>query len=61
MTDPVRPKTGALRWRDVDVRAYKQDASAPFRDVTRQVLFDDPAPTRALAEVLIARTRGATL
>ena len=23
--------------------AYKQDGAAPFRDVTRQVLFDDPA------------------
>jgi len=43
MTDPVRPKTGTLRWRHVDVRAYKQDPAVPYRDVTRQVLFDDPA------------------
>ena len=43
MTDPVRPKTGTLRWRHVEVRAYKQDPSVPYRDVTRQVLFDDPA------------------
>ena len=43
MPDPVRPQTDTLRWRNVDVLAYKQDAAAPFRDVTRQVLFDDPA------------------
>jgi quercetin dioxygenase-like cupin family protein len=43
MTDPVRPKTGTLRWRHVEVRAYKQDPAVPYRDVTRQVLFDDPA------------------
>ena len=40
---PHRPQTGALRWRDVDVLAYKEEGSAPFRAVTRQVLFDDPA------------------
>lgn len=43
MSEPVRPKTGTLRWRDVDVRAYNQDPHVPYRDVTRQVLFDDPA------------------
>ena len=42
-TAPHRPKTAAARWRDVDVREYKAEGSAPFRDVTRQVLFDDPA------------------
>ena len=42
-TAPHRPKTAAARWRDVDVREYKAEDSAPFRDVTRQVLFDDPA------------------
>ena len=31
------------RWADVDVTAYKAEGSAPFRDVTRQVLFDDDA------------------
>jgi mannose-6-phosphate isomerase-like protein (cupin superfamily) len=34
------PWTGE-RWEDVDVLAYKAEGSAPFRDVTRQVLFDD--------------------
>lgn len=43
MTDPVRTTTGPLRWRGVDVLAYKQEPGVPFRDVTRQVLFDDPA------------------
>ncbi|HEX4884156.1 MAG TPA: cupin domain-containing protein [Casimicrobiaceae bacterium] len=43
MTAPVRPTIDTLRWRDVDVLAYKQDPGVPFRDVTRQVLFDDPA------------------
>jgi quercetin dioxygenase-like cupin family protein len=30
------------RWRDVELMAYKQDDAAPFRDVTRQLLFSDP-------------------
>ena len=41
---PHRPQTGALRWRDVDVLAYKEEGSAPFRAVTRQVLFDAQDP-----------------
>ena len=39
---PVRPQQGALRWRDVEVLSYKREGAAPFRDVTRQVLFDLP-------------------
>ncbi len=27
----------------MDVREYKAEGSAPFREVTRQILFDDPA------------------
>lgn len=42
-TTPFRPKIGPARWREIDVREYKAEGSAPFRDVTRQVLFDDPA------------------
>jgi quercetin dioxygenase-like cupin family protein len=38
-----RARTGEGRWQDVAVLEYKQDGSAPFRDVTRQVLFEDPA------------------
>ncbi|HET9338607.1 MAG TPA: cupin domain-containing protein [Casimicrobiaceae bacterium] len=42
---PPRPDAGAhvpgaaYRWEAVDLAAYKSDASAPFRDVTRQTLF----------------------
>ena len=38
-----RRHIGPMRWRNVDVLDYKRAGSAPFRDVTRQVLFDDPA------------------
>jgi len=36
----VRRHTGGFRWEDVDVLAYKQEGAAPFKDVTRQVLFE---------------------
>jgi quercetin dioxygenase-like cupin family protein len=42
-TPPFRQKIGPSHWREVDVREYKAEGSAPFREVTRQVLFDDPA------------------
>jgi quercetin dioxygenase-like cupin family protein len=38
-----RAHDGDFHWQDVPVLAYKHAGSAPFRDVTRQVLFDDPA------------------
>jgi len=38
----VRPYSGAYRWDSVDVLAYKEEGAAPFRAVTRQVLFHDP-------------------
>ena len=41
--DPHRAHAAPSRWDAVDVLAYKQDGAAPFRNVTRQVLFDDPA------------------
>ena len=40
---PHRRQTAELRWLDVDVLEYKEEGSAPFRAVTRQVLFDDAA------------------
>ncbi len=44
MTAPIyRKHATPMRWDGVDVLAYKRDAASPFRDVTRQVLFDDPA------------------
>lgn len=36
----VRRHRGDYRWDSVDVLRYKDEGSAPFRDVTRQVLFD---------------------
>ncbi|HYC37933.1 MAG TPA: cupin domain-containing protein [Usitatibacter sp.] len=39
----VRKHTGDFHWEGVNVLAYKQEGSAPFRDVTRQVLFEDGA------------------
>jgi len=37
-----RPSTGAGRWEGVDEHAYKEEGSAPFRAITRRVLFGDP-------------------
>ncbi len=42
-TAPFRPQAGPLRWRDVDALEYKREGTAPFRAVTRRVLFDDAA------------------
>jgi quercetin dioxygenase-like cupin family protein len=39
----IRRHDGTFHWDGVDVLAYKQEGSAPFKDVTRQVLFDDAA------------------
>ncbi|HZZ95051.1 MAG TPA: cupin domain-containing protein [Usitatibacter sp.] len=39
-TPLVRKARDGFHWEGVDVLAYKQDAGAPFRDVTRQVLFE---------------------
>ena len=36
-----RPQQGDFHWPDVPVLAYKQVGAAPFKDVTRQILFDD--------------------
>jgi quercetin dioxygenase-like cupin family protein len=32
-----------FRWEGVDLLAYKEDGSAPFKAITRQVLFQGPA------------------
>ena len=36
----VRRHDGTFHWEGVDVLKYKQEGSAPFKDVTRQVLFE---------------------
>ena len=38
----VRRHDGSFHWEGVDVLKYKQEGSAPFKDVTRQVLFENP-------------------
>ncbi len=46
MTGPRhRPEETPFGWRGVEVRPYKPapDGEASFRDLSRQVLFDDPA------------------
>src|ERR1700712_3734868 len=39
----VRPATKDFRWKTVAHQPYKQDGSAPFKDISRQVLFHDDA------------------
>ena len=36
-----RPVTDAFRWEAVAHQPYKQDGSAPFKDISRQVLFHE--------------------
>lgn len=38
-----RAAEDGFRWEDVACLAYKQEGSAPFRDISRQVLFDEPS------------------
>jgi quercetin dioxygenase-like cupin family protein len=40
---PVRPQTNDSRWAGVEEMRYKAEDTAPFRDITRKVLFQDPA------------------
>lgn len=40
---PLRRALPGYRWEAVDLLRYKDEGSAPFRDVTRQVLFADAA------------------
>jgi mannose-6-phosphate isomerase-like protein (cupin superfamily) len=40
-TRSFRRDGNQFRWNDVDVLVYKGEGSAPFRDVTRQVLFEE--------------------
>lgn len=43
MSKVHRPSIAAGRWHAVEVQHYKAEGSAPFRDITRQSLFDDPS------------------
>jgi len=44
----VRKHSGDFHWEKVDVLKYKQDDTTPFKDVTRQVLFDSQDPPAQL-------------
>jgi quercetin dioxygenase-like cupin family protein len=44
----VRHHKGDFHWDGVDVLRYKQEGAAPFKDVTRQVLFDGSDPPAQL-------------
>jgi mannose-6-phosphate isomerase-like protein (cupin superfamily) len=44
----VRRHRGDFHWEGVDVLQYKQDPTTPFKDVTRQVLFDARDPPAQL-------------
>lgn len=39
----LRPHQGGFRWNDVELRPYKEDGAAPFRAISRQELFTEPA------------------
>lgn len=42
--DPLfRPSQGQHRWENVPVLDYKAEGSAPFKDISRQILFADEA------------------
>lgn len=38
----IRPAADAFRWERVELLAYKEEGSAPFKAITRQVLFQRP-------------------
>lgn len=38
----VRAQTAPGRWDGVELMPYKQTGEAPFRDISRQLLFSDP-------------------
>jgi quercetin dioxygenase-like cupin family protein len=40
--DNFRPTVDGFRWEGVDVHPYKEEGAAPFKAITRQLLFNDP-------------------
>jgi quercetin dioxygenase-like cupin family protein len=42
-TDPFRSFLKDYRWDGVAFRPYKEEGGAPFKSVSRQVLFEEPA------------------
>lgn len=43
MADNIRKTQDGFRWDGVDLLAYKEEGSAPFKAITRQTLFHDAA------------------
>ena len=54
----VRKRSGDFRWQDVDILEYKQEGAAPFKDVTRQVLFDSDDPPGSPRQPVLRLDRG---
>ncbi len=52
---------GNFRWQDVDLLQYKAEGSAPFKDITRQVLFAQPDQASELRYFEIAPGGHSTL
>ncbi len=57
----VRKHSGDFHWESVDVLAYKQEGSAPYKDVTRQVLFEGRDPPAQLRYFEVAAGGHTTL
>src|SRR5947208_15987892 len=57
----VRHADRAFRWEGVDVLEYKEEGAAPFKDVTRQVLFDVQDPPAQLRYFEVAAGGWTTL
>jgi quercetin dioxygenase-like cupin family protein len=57
----VRRADGTFHWEGVDVLKYKDEGAAPFKDVTRQVLFDSNDPPAQLRYFEVAAGGWTTL
>ncbi len=42
-TARVRACLGGFRWHGLECRPYKEEGDAAFRNISRQILFDEPA------------------
>lgn len=42
-TARVRACLGGFRWQGLERRPYKEEGNAAFRNISRQILFDEPA------------------
>jgi quercetin dioxygenase-like cupin family protein len=60
-TKHFRHHSGDFRWEGVDLHAYKEEGSAPFKDITRQTLFRDETISSELRYFEIAPGGHSTL